>query len=233
MTVRVEATSLSLPGRLQPVSLNVEAGQLVCLVGPNGSGKTSLLHALARIGAPQGRVLIDGRDPERLGPSQRQQLLTYLPAGRDTRWPIHVRDLVRLGVRNDAKVDWVIDALELTPLLDRPADRLSTGERSRAMIARALAPMPRLMLLDEPTANLDPLWQLKIMELLTRLSRDNDVTVLLAMHDLSLAARYADRLIVMQEGRIAGDGAPGDLLASEVIPTVFGIRRAGDLWIAA
>lgn len=229
----VIASGLALPGRLLPTNLALEAGTLTALVGPNGSGKTSLLHALARIGSPAGGVLIDGQDPIRLPPSTRNRLLAYLPATRDLPWPITARDLVALSGANLGEVDLVFDQLELAAFGGRAANRLSTGERSRVLLARALAPKPRLLLLDEPTANLDPLWQIRLMRLLADEVRGMGRAALVAMHDLDAALRHAERIIVMHDRRIAADGTPADILASDVIARVFGIRRTPEGWSAA
>ena len=216
------ATGLALPNRLFDVSLEIEAGTLVCLVGPNGSGKTSLLHALAGIGARAGTVAMDGVDPRRLGPGQRPAYLTYLPAARDLPWSLLARDLIALG-GGDAD----FPALELAPLLDRRVDTLSTGERSRVLIARALAPRPKLLLLDEPTANLDPLWQIRLMELVRAEIKHGGRAALVAIHDLDAALLHADRILVMDKGRIAAEGLDAPHLAA-----IFGIERAGGQWRA-
>ena len=214
------ASGLALPGRLFDVSLQIAAGELVCLVGPNGSGKTSLLHALAGIGRPAGTVDLDGVDPRTLGPSLRPHYLTYLPATRDVPWPLVARDLIALGGGEAA-----FPALELDGLLDRRMDRLSTGERSRVLIARALAPRPKLLLLDEPTANLDPLWKIRLMELVRKEIGTGERAALVAIHDLDAALRYADRILVMNEGRIAAEGLEGPHVAA-----IFGVEHANGGW---
>jgi iron complex transport system ATP-binding protein len=227
VTALLEARDIALPGRLEPADLAIEAPALVALVGPNGSGKTSLLHALAGIGSPQGAVRIDGGDPDALAPDARRRRLAYLPATRDVAWPVTARDLVALG---GGAFEAAAPELGLEPLADRRMDRLSTGERSRVLLARALAPRPRLLLLDEPAANLDPAWQLRLMAIL-REAVGRGQAVVAAFHDLDLAARCADRMLVMDGGRIAADGAPAEILAGDVVERVFGIRREGGEWI--
>ena len=216
----LQASGLTLPGRLFGVSLSIAPGELVCLVGPNGSGKTSLLHAVAGIGGPGGEVRIDGVDPRGVSPAARPGLLGFLPASRDIKWPLIARDLIALG--GGAQVP---EGLELEPLLDRRVDRLSTGERGRVLIARALAPRPKLLLLDEPTANLDPLWQIRLIEMLKRELKGAERAALVAIHDLDAAERYADRIAVMDGGRIVAEGLDGAHVAA-----VFGIERVAGEW---
>jgi iron complex transport system ATP-binding protein len=230
MSGLLNASGLSLPGRLADVSLNLAAGSLTCLVGPNGSGKTSLLHALAGIGRPSGAVRIDGVDPATLGPARRSRTLGYLPASRDLDWPLVARDLVALGGAEPEEIDEILTALELEKVAERRLDRLSTGERGRVLIARVLAPGPRLLLLDEPTANLDPLWQIRLMELLKAMVAANGQAALVAIHDLDAAARFGDRILLMGGGRIVADGSPGDVIAGRQVRDVFGIEKVDGLW---
>ncbi|HEX9965682.1 MAG TPA: ABC transporter ATP-binding protein [Allosphingosinicella sp.] len=228
MTALLEAAGAALAGRLRPTDLRMEGPELVCLIGPNGSGKTSLLHALARVGGATGEVRIDGISPDRLGPARRRRLLSFLPASREVAWPLAARDLVRLGC-GDCEADEAMADLDLAGFAERRVDRLSTGERSRVLIARALAPRPRLLLLDEPVANLDPLWQLKLMERL-RDAVGRGQGAIVAMHDLDLAARWSDRLVLMEGGAVAAQGEPGAVLASSRLEQAFGIRRVDGEW---
>ena len=230
MTALLEAAGLALLARLGETSLSLAAGELACLVGPNGSGKTSLLHAIAGIGAPSGTVRIAGVDPRPLAPTQRLRTLGFLPATRDLRWPLRARDLILLGGATAEEAAEVEARLALAPVAKRRLDRLSTGERSRVLIARVLAPRPRLLLLDEPTANLDPLWQIRLMEMLKEALARTGQAALVALHDLDAAGRYADRLIVMDDGRIVADGRPEEILAGPVIAEVFGIARVAGEW---
>lgn len=230
MTVLLEASGLTLPGRLESTDLKLRAGELVCLVGPNGSGKTSLLHALAGIGNPAGQVRIDGLDPRTAPPGPRARLLAYLPASREVKWPLSANDLIALGGADSTETAEAAAALDIAPLANRRVDRLSTGERSRVLIARAIAPRPKLLLLDEPTANLDPLWQLRLIDLLKEKIAGFGQAALVAIHDLDAAGRYADRLIVMNAGMIAADGLPRTLLEGPVVRETFGIERIGGAW---
>ena len=231
MTALLDARALALPGRLEPTNLRLDSA-LVCLAGPNGSGKTSLLHAVAGIGRPEGEVWIEGANPRSLPPEARAHLLAFVPASRDVAWPVTAGDLIRLGLPAAAEpqaMEEVLGALELAPFLDRRMDRLSTGERSRVLLARALAARPRLLLLDEPAANLDPYWQLRLMEMLRDLARAGH-GVVAAMHDLDLAARFADRLVLMDAGRIAADGAPEEILSGTLVGDIFSIKREPEGW---
>jgi iron complex transport system ATP-binding protein len=221
VSVLVSGRDLAIQRRLDPASLDLGAGEVVGLIGPNGSGKTSLLNAFAAIPPATGAVDIAGEQTAGQHPDRRQKLLTYLPASRDVAWPLMARDFIDLAL--PAKTDWsdIAEQFELAPLLARRMDQLSTGERTRVMITRALAPKPRLLLLDEPTANLDPYWQRLILNELRRQAKEDGSAVLLAIHDLRAAVEWSDRLILMDGGRIMADGPPGQVVGSGRMEQVF------------
>jgi iron complex transport system ATP-binding protein len=203
---------------------------MVCLVGPNGSGKSSLLAALAGIPPATGEVRIGGEDPAGKHPDQRQRLLAFLPASRELNWPVKAADVMALSLPPGGNWQQLVAPLQLERLLERRVDTLSTGERTRVLIARVLAPGARLLLLDEPIANLDPYWQLVALEKLRSAARDEGKAVLVAIHDLRLARQWGDRLMVMDRGRIVADGPPADVERSDVLSQVFGVAWTGGEW---
>jgi iron complex transport system ATP-binding protein len=213
---------------LQGISLSVAPGEMIGLIGPNGAGKTALLRLAVGFERPeQGQVLIDGQPIQSLSAAERARRLAYLPQQPETAWPITVMQAVALGrlPHGDTKPDAVeraLHAVGMTHLADRPLTRLSGGERALVLLARALAVEAGLLLLDEPTANLDPSHQLRVMEVL-RSRADQGDAVVVVMHDLSLAARSCDRLAVVHQGKLAADGAPSVILDDPLLRDVFSI----------
>ncbi len=230
MTSLLEARGVGIAGRLAPTDLSVAAGELVALAGPNGGGKTSLLRALARVERAQGTVAIAGEEVDQAPEARRRRLLAFLPASRDMAWPIAARDVIALGLEagDEPRVAELLVLFELEALADRPVDALSTGERARVLMARALAARPRVLLLDEPLSNLDPYWVLRMVDLL-REAAVSGQAVLVALHDLSLLGRF-DRALLIADGRVRIDQPPASLLADERFEEIFRIRASGSGW---
>ena len=225
MTPILHARGIGLPIRLSPTDLDLAPGTLTALIGPNGSGKTSLLRRMAGIEQGLGSITLDGHSLDKATPAIRRGLLAFLPASRELAWPIAARDTIALGLtrRDDGRVEELLTLLALQPLADRHMDRLSTGERARVLLARALSPRPRLLLLDEPLSNLDPAWVLRILEVL-RAAVTDGAAALVSLHDLALLERF-DRAILMGDGAVRADSDPAAMLAGQDIPRWFGVRR--------
>ena len=213
---------------LDGVSLSVAKGEMIGLVGPNGAGKTALLRlAVGFEKADRGEVRLDDAPLSSLPAGDRARRLAYLPQQSETAWPITVADAVALGRlphgdRNPDAVARALEAVGMNAFAERPLTRLSGGERALVLLARALAVEAGLLLLDEPTANLDPAHQLRVMEVL-RKRADHGDAVVVVMHDLGLAARSCDRLAVLHKGSIAADGAPNAILDDPLLRAVFSI----------
>lgn len=231
MTSLIEARRIAISGRLEPSDLTVARGEAVAVIGPNGGGKTSLLRALARTEDALGTVRIDGHDVDGLGEAHRRRLLAFLPASRDSAWPIAAADFIAFGLAapDPDRIEALLARFELEPLTARPLDRLSTGERARAMLARAIAGRARLLLLDEPLSNLDPYWVLRTLDLLLAEQSTSGGAMLLSVHDLSLLDRF-ERVLLVDGGRIVADAEPTDVLESDAFAAAFRIERSGPGW---
>lgn len=216
-------------------AMRLDRGELVVMLGPNGAGKTTLLRLLTGLLVPSGgEVLLDGADVRRMPAAARARRLAYLPQARPIAWPARVRDVVALGrfahggptgrlaPADGAAVEAALSACDLAGLADRRVDTLSGGEQARTHVARMLAAQAPLVIADEPVAALDPLHQHRVMALL-RQAADAGTGVLAVLHDLSLAAHYADRLLWMRQGRIVADGGVDATLTPERIAEVYGV----------
>ncbi len=214
------------------VNLSVPPGEVLGLVGPNGAGKSSLLRVFYGAERPAaGCVLIDGCDVARLSATARARLVAAVPQESPTPFALSVREVVETGRTPHARgllggdrngrdaVDAALARMGLCAAAGRPLGSLSGGERKRAHIARALAQQPRALVLDEPVNHLDIRHQLGLMALI----RDLNVTTLVALHDLELAARYCDRIAMLSQGRLVACGTPDAVLTSARIAEVFGV----------
>lgn len=224
MTPTLSATAVAIPGRLFPTDLAAEAGELIALIGPNGGGKTSLLRALACVDGAIGEVILDGDRLDAVAVNRRRKLVAFLPASHDVAWPVPVRDYIALsGADDDAISRWLVE-LELGRLTERPIDQLSTGERSRAMLARAFASEPRLLLLDEPLSNLEPYWTLRVLDIL-RGETKRGAIVLASLHDLH-QLKVFDRVLMIGNGKIVADGQPESVIGTAAFEQTFRVAFA-------
>jgi iron complex transport system ATP-binding protein len=232
-----ENLGVTLSGRtvLSDVSLSLSPGHLVALVGPNGAGKTTLLRALAGLVPSTGAVHIRGDALTSLPLRERARRFAYLPQGHVVHWPLPARDIVALGrfphgVTDPARmtekdidaVSRAMQAADVVEFADRRVTELSGGERSRVALARVLAVEAPVILADEPIASLDPRHQIDVMKSL-RTAADGGVLVIVVTHDLGLAARFADRVMVLSAGRLVSQGAAADALSEQVMHDVFRI----------
>jgi len=214
---------------LDGADLLVETGKLVVVVGPNGAGKSSLIRAFAGLlPLTRGVVRLQGDDVATLSPSARAARVAYLPQEGRIAWNLPAIEVAALGAPFLSGADALaagraaLDEVEAGHLADRGVAEMSGGERARVLLARALATGAQAMLADEPTAGLDPEAQLMVLERLKARAAAGQA-VLVSLHDLALAARFADRVVVLYRGQVAADGAPTDALTPEVMARVFGL----------
>jgi iron complex transport system ATP-binding protein len=232
VTIRYEARTV-----LRGISLDVHAGEVLALIGPNGVGKSTLLRACGGTLRPiGGRVLIDGQDVQRLRVEERARLIAVVPQAIRLPETFSVSETVLmgrtpylgwLGRESEADRSAVQAALERTCTVDLAArliGELSGGEQQRVLIARALAQSARTLLLDEPTAHLDLKHQASVLSLVGDLAHAENYAVLIALHDLNLAAQYADRVALLSNGTVAASGTPEEVLTEENLSPAYGLR---------
>jgi iron complex transport system ATP-binding protein len=221
---------------IEGLDLEVPPGRVTAIVGANACGKSTLLRSMSRLLAPRtGHVLLDGKEVHRMPAKQLARTMGLLPQSPIAPEGITVSDLVgrgrhphqgiftRWSAADDAAVADALDATDTAGLADRPVDELSGGQRQRVWIAMALAQQTELLLLDEPTTFLDVSHQVEVLDLLTDLNRRRGTTIVMVLHDLNLAARYADHLVALAGGRVHAAGDPTAVLTEEVVRTVFGL----------
>lgn len=218
---------------LKGISFSGAPGEFIGLIGPNGAGKSSLMRAILNLIPSTGRIALDGR--ANLSASGRARLAAYVAQGRDVAWSLPVEDVVALGRTphrgqfgraSNADRDAVrraMQQMDIEAFAGRPATELSGGELARVLVARALAQDSPLLLADEPTAGLDPAHQIALMRLFSGLTGEGRA-IIASTHDLGLAARFCTRLILLDAGRIAADGAPAEVLTPDNLDAIYGVK---------
>ncbi|MEU1395175.1 ABC transporter ATP-binding protein [Micromonospora zamorensis] len=238
-TLSVEDLTLGYKDRvvISALDLDVPPGKITAIVGANACGKSTLLRSMSRLLAPRaGHVLLDGKQVHRLPAKQLARTLGLLPQSPTAPEGITVADLVgrgrnphqrvlsRWSREDDVAVAAALDSTQTADLADRSVDELSGGQRQRVWIAMALAQQTDLLLLDEPTTFLDVSHQVEVLDLLTDLNQTRGTTIVMVLHDLNLAARYADHLIALAGGKLHAAGEPAQVLTQECVRAVFGLE---------
>jgi iron complex transport system ATP-binding protein len=221
---------------LRGVSNTIQTGEIVGLIGPNGAGKSTLLRVISRILKPRsGQIQFEGQDIWQMPPRDVARRLALVEQATKLVWPYTVEQVIRLGrfphqgwfapltAQDRRIIEAVIAQNELEPFRDRPLNTLSAGERQRALTARALVQQPRLLLLDEPTSNLDLNYQHRLLNFIQTLVVQDNLTVVVVLHDLALAARYCGRLLLFDQGCLRADGPPEAVLSPDLLASVFGV----------
>jgi len=237
MSLSVSGLSVNKSGTaiLSGIGFTAPAGRITGLIGPNGAGKSTLLAALPGLIHAAGEISFDGQDLPHLPQRDRARILALVEQSSTTEERLSVRDVVALGripyepawqsgpsPKDDAIISAALAETGMSAFAHRRFTTLSGGEQQRVHVARALAQQPRLLLLDEPTSHLDIRAQLQLLALLRR-KAEAGMTILVALHDLNLAIRFCDHLVVLSGGRLAAEGTPGDILSPALLNRVYGV----------
>ncbi|MGO4542957.1 ABC transporter ATP-binding protein [Paenibacillus sp. 2TAB19] len=222
---------------VQDLNIAIPQGKITALVGANGSGKSTILKTMARIMIPsKGNVLLDGKSIHKQSTKEVAKQLAILPQNPTAPDGLTVSELVSYGrfpyqkgfgsmTKQDREiVQWAVEATGMTEFADRPVDHLSGGQRQRAWIAMSLAQETDILFLDEPTTFLDMAHQLEVLHLLQKLNEFNNRTVVMVVHDLNHASRYAHHMIAIKSGKVAGEGSPVEVITPEIMREVFNIE---------
>lgn len=238
VSLTISALDMTLGSRavLHGIDARIEPGALVGVIGPNGAGKSTLARAITGLLRPTaGEVRLDGKVVHHLPRAAMARQIAYLPQGQTVHWPLTVERLVSLGrlphlapfsslaSTDRAAIERAMDRAGILALSDRPVTELSGGERARALMARAMAVEAPALIADEPLAALDPGHQLQMMELL-KAEAASGALVIAVLHDLAMAARFCDRLILIHEGRLIADGSPATVLTPDSLRACYEIR---------
>ena len=219
---------------LKGIDISFDKPEFVCIMGPNGVGKSTLIHCINKILNPTGgTVLLNERDVSDMKLKEVAEHLGYVPATSEDSFPLTVVDTVMVGLQNDfkfgttkddlAKVYDALRMMKIEHLAMRNFNELSAGQHQKVVLARGLVRTPPAVLLDEPTSNLDIKHQIEVTKVLSRLPREKGMIVVMISHDINITAKYADRIIMIHDGKVFADGAPSDVLTKESIRTVYGV----------
>jgi len=220
---------------LNNVSFEADPGEIISILGPNGSGKTTLLRTIAKILRPRrGVIYLDSKDIFEISDGEYSKIVGYLPQQTTIISPMKIFEIIALGrkpyvkwslTNKDLEKIWeVIKLMGLESFVFREITELSGGERQRVLCARVLVQEPKILLLDEPTTHLDLRYQIEFLELFKKLTKENNLITIMALHDINLATRYSDKIILMKNGYIYAIGKPEEILTSETIREVFEVE---------
>ena len=220
---------------LNDVNADLSGHKLVSILGPNGVGKSTLIHCINKILTPKGgSVMIDGKDVKEITIKEMSKIVGYVPYSANDSFPLSVVDTVMMGrhphskwgsLDDDLRIVYnTLEMLGITHLAMRSFNELSAGQHQKVMLARGLAQEPRVLLLDEPTSNLDVRHQLEVTKLLKKMACEKDILTIMISHDINIAAKYSDEIIMMHQGKIFATGTPQEVITEENLKTVYGVE---------
>jgi len=239
LTLVVDGCSFSYSSQLvlDQISMQISKGEVVSIVGPNGSGKSTFLRCICRVLQPKGGVVyLNNQDVAHLRPRELARLLGYVPQSGAEVFPLTVYEAVllgrkpylswRVGPKDREIVDRILRFMKIEEFALKYINEMSGGEKQRVFIARALAQEPEVLLLDEPTSNLDIKHQLEVLGLLQKFAHEGGMSVIMVLHDLNLASRFSEKLVLLNEGKIFASGPPAEVLNPSNIRAVYDVEAA-------
>jgi iron complex transport system ATP-binding protein len=220
---------------LDDINLNLDGKKLVSILGPNGVGKSTLIHCINKILTPKGGVvLMDGKDVKEITVKEMSKIVGYVPYSANDSFPLSVVDTVLMGrhphskwgsLDNDLRIVYeTLEQLGITHLAMRSFNELSAGQHQKVMLARGLVQEPEVLLLDEPTSNLDVRHQIDVTKLLKKMVSEKGILTIMISHDINIAAKYSDEIIMMHDGKIFATGTPKEVITEDNLRTVYGVE---------